>query len=73
MIMRASKAATNGGNTTMVEMAAKRELTWLVFMTASSFGSRTQKLVIDKIFFLYFFLNSFCVKTSSCLKLGIAF
>lgn len=39
----------------MVQMAAKRELTYLVFMTASSFGSRTQKLVIDKFFFLFFF------------------
>lgn len=58
----------------MVQMAAKRELTYLVFMTASSFGSRTQKLVIDKFFFLFFFFfNSFCVKTSSYLKLGIAF
>lgn len=53
--------------------SAKREPTWVIFMTVSSFGSGTQKLVIIKNCQWLFFSNSLYVKTSSCLKLGIAF
>lgn len=40
--------------------SAKRELTWVIFMTVFSFGSRTQKLVIIKNCLFFFFKLLLC-------------